>query len=326
MSENFKCGAVAVLGKPNVGKSTLTNLLVGQKISIVSDKKQTTRKQIRGIVTTDEYQIVLIDTPGLHEPHTTLQKVMNEDAQASLADVDLVLVVVDAHQKPDKEDEALASLLKKAWKYPWAEEDAEAHRLKLSPSDPSEEAKAVRPFNGVLLCLNKMDLLKAEDVVDRVEDYCKLFGTDAYMLTCLTKRQNYEKLLALITDHLQEGEALFPEDMVTDSPMRFMAAELIREKALALTRQEVPHSIGCVVDHWEETNGKTTIIASLICEKDGQKAILIGKKGAMAKEIGTLARAEIEDLLEAQVFLELHVKVRPEWRQNPRMLHELDYM
>ena len=181
-------------------------------------------------------------------------------------------------------------------------------------------------FNGVLLCLNKMDLLKAEDVVDRVEGYCKLFGTDAYMLTCLTKRQNYEKLLALITGHLQEGEALFPEDMVTDSPMRFMTAELIREKALQLTRQEVPHSIGCVVDHWEEANGRTTIIASLICEKDGQKAILIGKKGAMAKEIGTLARAEIEDLIEGQVFLELHVKVRPEWRQNPRMLHELDYM
>jgi len=307
MATPYRSGAVAVIGKPNVGKSTLTNLLVGQKVSIVSDKKQTTRKQVRGILTTQEYQIVLVDTPGVHEAHTELQKIMNESARGSLSDVDLVLVMVDASKKPDKEDEALADLVRKSWEYPWADEN------------PGSK--------GILICLNKMDRLKAEDVAEHVEAFCKLFGTEEYMMTCLTKRQNFEKLLNMMVERLPEGEPLFPEEMVTDTPLRYLAAEFIREKALMLTTQEVPHALGCLIDLWEEQeNGITHIMASLICEKDGQKAILIGKQGSMAKKIGTQARADIEELLGGKVHLELHVKVRPEWRQNPRMLHELDYL
>lgn len=303
----YKSGALALLGKPNVGKSTLTNLLVGQKVTIVSDKPQTTRTQVRGILTTEEAQIVLVDTPGLHSPHTELQKIMNRSAQGSMGDVDLVLVVVDVSRLPDREDEALADMIKKSWKYPYAEENP--------------------GFSGIMLCLNKMDRLKAEDVNEHVEAYCKLFKTEEYMLTCMTKAHNQGKLLEMMLKWLPEGEALYPEDMVTDSPMRTISAELIREKTLEKTRQEVPHSVAVHVDSWEEEPNRTVIHASIIVEKQGQKAIVIGQKGSMVKEIGTEARKEIEDMLGGRhVFLELHVKVRPEWRQSARMLHELEYL
>lgn len=302
----FKCGAVALVGKPNVGKSTLTNLLVGQKVTIVSNKPQTTRTSIRGVVTTPEFQLVLVDTPGLHAAHTELQKLMNKSAAGSLGDVDLVLVVVDASRPPDKEDQALADMIRKTWEYPYAEEN------------PGK--------TGILLCLNKMDRLKAEDVVDHTEAYQQLFNADESMLTCLTKAQNHLLLLNMIAARLPEGEPLFPEDTVTDSPMRTIAAELVREKALELTKKEVPHSIGVLVDNWEEDERITTIYASIIVEKPGQKAILIGKGGSMIKVIGTQARLEIEEMIGKRVNLDLTVKVRPEWRQSPRMLHELDYL
>lgn len=301
----FKVGAVALLGKPNVGKSTLTNLLVGQKITIVSNKPQTTRTRIRGVITTATFQVVLVDTPGLHSPHTELQKIMNRSAAGALGDVDLVLVVVDASRPPDKEDEALADLLHKSWQNPLAEE---------------------RAGSGILLCLNKMDRLKAEDVVDHTEAYEKLFGAEASMLTCLTKKQNHAKLLDMLVERLPEGEAIFPEEMVTDSPVREIAAEFIREKALELTRKEVPHSIAVHIDQWNESEGKAHVYASIIVEKSGQKAILIGRRGEMIKEIGIRARAEIEEMLGHPIFLELQVKVRPEWRQSARILHELDYL
>jgi len=302
----FKSGAVALLGKPNTGKSTLTNLLVGQKVTIVSNKPQTTRTRVRGIITEPDYQLVLVDTPGLHDAHTELQKLMNRTAEGAMGDVDLVLVVVDSSRLPDKEDETLATLINRGWKYPYAEENP--------------------GFSGVILCLNKMDKLKAEDVNDHVEAYCKLFKTEHYMMTCFTKKQNHEKLVDLILQFLPEGEAVFPEDMVTDVPMRSLAAELIREKTLEATRQEVPHSIAVFVDQWEEEDDKLVIHASIIVEKDGQKAIIIGKQGAMIKQIGSKARPLIEEMLERHIFLNLHVKVRPEWRQSPRMLHELEYL
>ncbi|MBL8047698.1 MAG: GTPase Era [Chthonomonas sp.] len=303
---SFRCGAVALVGKPNVGKSTLTNLLVGQKVTIVSNKPQTTRVSIRGIVTTTDYQVVLVDTPGLHAAHTELQKLMNKSAAGSLGDVDLVLVVVDASRKPDKEDETLADMVSKTWKYPYAEEN------------PGK--------SGILLCLNKMDRLKAEDVVEHTEAYMRLFNAEESMLTCLTKRLNHHLLLKMIVDRLPEQEALFPEDAITDSPMRSIAAELVREKALALTQKEVPHSIGVMVDHWEDEPNMTTIHASIIVEKQGQKAIIIGRGGSMIKQIGTQARLEIEEMIGRKVNLDLTVKVRPEWRQSARMLHELDYL
>lgn len=308
-SPNYRCGAVALVGKPNVGKSTLTNLLVGQKVTIVSNKPQTTRRAVRGIVTTQGYQIVLVDTPGIHSAHTELGKRMNDAARSSLGDVDLILVMVDGSKSPNDEDKALAKVIKNAWRYPYAEEN------------PGQ--------TGVILCLNKMDILKAEYVQENLDAYLELFNPDAWMMTSLTKkRANVDKLVSLVVERLPEQEAIFPEEMVTDEPVRRMSSELIREKALQLTREEVPHAIGCVIDVWEEPDQevpRTQVFASLICEKEGQKAILIGKRGSMLKEIGSAARHEIQELIGGPVYLEIHVKVRPDWRQNRRMLHDMEY-
>lgn len=296
----MRAGFVTLIGKPNVGKSTLLNAIVGQKVSIVSDKAQTTRRRLLGIATTPEYQIVFIDTPGVHEPHTQLGKILNEAAERSLIDTDVILVVVDSSKRPDKADQAIAAMIERA--------------------SPQGAAKKV------LLCLNKMDLLKAEYVADHIEAYCKLFKTDDYMLTTMTRGHNASKLIDLIVANLPEGDLLFPEDDITDQPLRVMAAEIIREKALRLTRQEVPHALATVVDSWDESQpGLVRISASIVVEKDGQKAILIGKRGAMLKQIGTEAREEIESWTGTKVFLELFVKVRTDWRQNPRMLHDLEY-
>ncbi len=292
----FRAGMVAVVGKPNVGKSTLMNAMVGQKVSIVSSKPQTTRRRVIGIVQNEGYQIALIDTPGIHEPHTKLARAMVEAARASLADIDVVLYVADASKKPDELDEQIARLAK--------------------------DAKA-----PVVVCLNKMDLLKAEFVNDRFETFCKLFGTEDCMMTTATRNHNVSKVLDLLLKYMPEGEALFPEDEYTDQSTRFMVAEIIREKVLLATRQEIPHATAVVVDHWEEMpNGVLHIGASVVVEKQGQRAILIGNKGAFVKKTGTDSRLEIEELLGRKVFLELFVKVKEDWRMNPRMLQELEYL
>lgn len=295
---------VALVGKPNTGKSTLTNLLVGQKVSIVSNKKQTTRYRVLGIATTEDYQLVLIDTPGLHKAHTRLGKLMNETAEASLEGADVVIIMTDASKKPDPEDEALAVMLRKQG---WIQKDSGA-----------------KP--NVILCLNKMDLLKAAYVQSHYDAYTKLFATEQVMLTSLTKEHNIDKLVELILPHLPEGPMLYPEDEVTDQPMRRLAAEFVREKALTLTRQEVPHAIATVVDEWDEDAREIRLAISIVVEKEGQKAILIGKKGQMIKQIGTESRLELEALLGKHIVMELFVKVREEWRQNPRMLHDLDIL
>ncbi|MBS1705495.1 MAG: GTPase Era [Armatimonadetes bacterium] len=300
----FRSGAVALIGKPNVGKSTLVNLVVGQKVTIVSPRRQTTRHRIRGIRTESEHQLVLVDTPGIHEAHTHLGKKMNDAARTALGDVDLVLIVVDAHKPPDTDDKEIAGLLERAWRYPYADENPD--------------------FNGVLLCLNKMDMLKAEYVIENVEEYCKLFKTERYMLTCLTKKQNVDELVEMIVQSLPEGEPLYPEEMVTDQSLRQLAAELVREQAILQTKQEVPHAVATLVDLWEEDDEKVRIAMSIIVEKEGQKAILIGKGGSMLKLIGTTVRKELEPMMDKHVRLELHVKVREDWRQNPRMLQELE--
>lgn len=300
----MKVGAVAIIGRPNVGKSTLVNLLCGHKVSIVSNKPQTTRYQVRGILTVPEYQLVFVDTPGIHEQTTALGKKMNESAKGALASVDLVVYVADVSRPPSKEDQDIAHLLKRAWHYPYAEENP--------------------GFNGVILCLNKMDKLKAEFVVENVEAYCKLFETENYMLTAMNRGHNSGPLLERIVERLPEGEMLYPDDEYTDQPMRRLAAELVREKALAYTRQEVPHGLATIVDAWDDQEGgNTRIFISIIVEREGQKAILIGRGGSMLKKIGTEARKDIEDITGRPVFLELFVKVREDWRQNPRMLNDL---
>jgi len=299
----IRAGMVALIGRPNVGKSTLVNAVVGEKVSIVSDKAQTTRRRILGIATTDEWQIAFIDTPGLHEPHTQLGKVLNEEAQAALANVDVILVVLDVSRPVSREDEAIAQLVSHA-------------RSDRNSSVPT------------ILCMNKMDLLKAHDVVEHTEAYEGLFHPKASMLTTLTKGHNLEALIALIVKELPTIEApLFPTDEYTDQSERSIAAEFVREKILRLTRQEVPHAVATVVDEWEESeDGKVRIAVSIVVEKDGQKAILIGKKGEMLKRIGTEARVELESLLGRKIFLELFVKVKTDWRQNPRLLKEFGYL
>lgn len=292
----YRTGFIALIGRPNVGKSTLLNTYVGQKVSIVSDKPQTTRRKLLGILTTDAFQAIFVDTPGVHEARTHLGKLMNDAATQALYAIDLVLVVVDASRKPSQEDEYVAQMLRRA-----------------------NEKRA-----PVLLCLNKMDLLKPERVVANTEEYCALYGTEEYMLTSFSKGYNTDLLLAQVVEKLPEGEPIFPEDEITDQPMRFLAAELIREKALEATRQEVPHAIATHVDAWEEQEGRAQVAASIVVEKEGQKAILIGRGGSMLKKLGAESRKELEAILGKSVYLELFVKVRPEWRQNPRMLHDLE--
>lgn len=297
----YRAGYVALIGKPNVGKSTLLNSVVGQKLAIVSDKPQTTRRRLLGIATLPEGQIVFIDTPGLHEAHTRLGKLMNESVRESLSGIDLALVVVDGSKRPDQKDEAVAKLL--------------------------GSAGILGGATPVVLCMNKMDKLLPNDVIPNVEAYCALFQTETYMMTSLIKERNIDKLVEMILANLPEQEPLFEEDWITNEPMRNLAAEFIREEVLKRTRQELPHAVATLIEEWEEDPGEdlVRINASIIVEKESQKPIIIGQRGQMIKEIGTKAREEIEKLIGKRVFLELFVKVRSDWRQNPRMLRDLEY-
>lgn len=283
-------GYVALIGQPNVGKSTMLNALVGQKVSIVSDKAQTTRRSVVGIMQGEDFQVAFIDTPGVHEPHTVLGKTMLEQARHGLSGVDLVVVVVDVSRKPNDADKRIAKMVGDVPK---------------------------------ILALNKMDRLRAEMVVPHTEAYCALFGTEDYMMTTATQGVNLTKLVEMIVERLAEGEPQFDADTFTNQTMRFMAAELIREKVLVATRQEVPHACAVHIRAWEEEEGRVTIYADIVVEKDGQKAILIGNKGQFIKTIGTQSRLEIAELIGMPVHLDLHVKVRPDWRQSPRMIREL---
>ncbi len=298
----YRSGRVALIGKPNAGKSTLLNQIVGQKVSIVSNKAQTTRKRVVGILTTDEYQIAFVDTPGVHEPHTRLGRAMVEAARTSLTDVDLIVFVADGSRRPD-------------------EDDAEIVRMVQSVPKPKQVP--------VLVCVNKMDRLRPEHVQKTVDHYVNALGAVDFMLTTALDGTNVDKLVRQIVERLPDGPPLYDPDDFTDQSARFMAAELVREKILNATRQEVPHATAVVVESWEEPedpNGVLAISASIVVEKQSQKAILIGHQGRFIKTIGTKARQEIEELLGRRVFLELFVKVREGWRMNPRMLQELEYL
>lgn len=293
-----RCGTIAVIGRPNVGKSTLVNQVVGHKVSIVSDKAQTTRRKVMGIATEEDYQIIFLDTPGLHEAHTQMNKLLNEAARSAIPDADVILIMVDVSRMPTKDDKVLAEILQK---------------------------EGIYKKKHVLLCMNKMDQLAAASVQRNYDTYTELFPAPYSMMTSLTKRQNVDKLLAALVEAMPEGPALFPDDEYTDQPVRFMVSEFIREKALHLTRQEVPHALAVSIAQWEDEGVRVVISADILVEREGQKAILIGKGGSMLKEIGTKARLEIEELIGQKVYLELFVKVRDNWRGNMAILNELDY-
>jgi len=294
----FRAGTVALIGKPNVGKSTLMNEIVGQKVSIVSDKPQTTRRRVLGVANLPGTQIAFIDTPGMHEPHTRLGRAMVDQARSALSDVDLILFVGDASHHSGEIDKQIAQ---------WIQASRESHPTPL------------------LMCLNKMDLLKAEDVQRNVDAFNELLAPDDYMLTTAIRGHNVDKLVEKIVERLPVRSALYPDDTLTDQSSRFLAAELVREKILLATRQEVPHSVAVMVDDWEEEQGLIRITATILVEKASQRGIVIGRQGQFLKAIGTRAREEIEKLLGSRVFLELHVRVEEGWRMNPRLLHELEY-
>lgn len=293
---DYRSGFVAVIGRPNVGKSTLVNAYVGQKIAIVSPKPQTTRRRILGVRTTDTEQLVFVDTPGIHAPHTRLGEYMVEAAVQSIPDADVIVFVVDVAARPSDEDRHIAQLL------------------------------AGRANAPIILAMNKADVVNPKYLQANYDVYTSLVPTVDHMLVSAYRGDNLDKLLAMIVARLPQGPQFFAPDQITDQSEQLIAAELIREAVLHLTEAEVPHSVAVAVEDWEERGpGLTYIGASIFLERESQKAIVIGKRGAMLKRIGSLARREIETLLERRVFLELWVKVREQWRHNPTQLRRFGF-
>jgi len=291
----FRSGFVSLIGRPNAGKSTLLNALAGQKLAIVSEKPQTTRTTIEGVVNLPQAQIVFLDTPGIHQSTTLFNKRMMETVRTALQDRDVLLYVADAS-------------------LPFSDEDLRAVSVFKDISAP------------VLFIANKIDRIQDKrKLLPLIEQYKTAREFDDYLPVSATTGEGLDKLRDAIVVRLPEGEAMFPTDHLTDQPERFLAAELIREQILRHTRQEVPHSVAVIVERWEEKPRIVKIAATIYVERDGQKAIVIGAAGAGLKKIGTLARHEIEKMLGHKVFLELFVKVRKDWRDDPQFLNAIDW-
>jgi len=295
MSEPFVSGFVSILGRPNAGKSTLLNALVGTKLAIVTDKPQTTRTTIQGVLNLPGAQVVFLDTPGIHKADSPYNKRMMDIVRSALEERDLLLFVADATREIAEADRQAVDLLKKT------------------------NTPAILVANKIDLARDKQRLLPVLDQYRAMHDFAE------YVPISALTGEGLDVLRQAILKRLPEGPAYFPPDHLTDQPERFLAAELIREKVLQLTRQEVPHSVAVVVDRWEETPRLTRILATIYVEKDGQKGIVIGAGGALLKKVGTQAREEMEHLFGRKIFLEMHVKVRPNWRQNPAFLNALDW-
>lgn len=290
-----RAGFVAILGRPNAGKSTLLNALLGTKLAIVASKPQTTRTAIQGVLTLPQAQIVFVDTPGIHKSSTLLNKRMMDSVRTAADSPDVALFVIDA----------LAD---------FTEEDAQAVDL----------AKKIQA--PVIAVINKIDWLDAKPkILDIIEKYRPLHDFAAYIPISAKKGEGLDVLQREIIERLPVGPALYAEDYLTDQPERFLAAEIIREKVLHHTQQEVPHAVAVIVDTWEETPTLLRIAATIYVERPGQKAILIGAGGAALKKIGTLARKELEHIHGRKVFLQTFVKVRAGWRQDPAFLAEADW-
>jgi len=296
MNEHFKSGFVSLIGRPNAGKSTLLNALVGQKVAIVADKPQTTRTSIQGVVTTEDSQIIFVDTPGIHRADSPLNKRLMDTVRASLDERDLLLFLVDAARTFSDEDRQSLDLVR---------------RMTGTP---------------VILVLNKIDLVKEKaKLLPLIEEYRRLYDFADYVPVSAGRKRGLDELRKAIIDRLPEGPSYFPPEHVTDQPERFLAAELVREKVVRLTHQEVPHSVAVIVDKWEETPTLTRIYATIRVEREGQKAIVIGTKGAMLKKIGTLAREEMERIFSTKIYLDLHVRVQEGWREKATYLNTLDW-
>src|SRR5574337_92856 len=294
MTEAFKSGFASIVGRPNVGKSTLANQLVGRKVAIVSSKPQTTRNRIQGILNRDRAQIALIDTPGMHKPATALGRQMMEEVEQALDGIDVVALLLDSSEEFGPGDR-------------WA-------------------LDRVRRFRGPTFLLpNKIDLIPKERLLPLI-DACRREAEFAEVIpiSALTG-DGLPLLLDKLIEYLPAGEPYFPLDEFTDQPERFLAAEIIREKVLSLTYREVPHAVAVLVEDFEEGAKLIRIRAALYVERDSQKGIVIGRGGEMLKNIGTAARLELEELLGIKIFLELRVKVQRDWRDNPALVRQLDW-
>ncbi|WP_445631890.1 GTPase Era [Nostoc sp. DSM 114167] len=291
----FKSGFIGIVGRPNVGKSTLMNQLVGQKIAITSPVAQTTRNRLRGVLTTPEAQLIFVDTPGIHKPHHQLGEVLVQNAKIAIESVDVVLFVVDGSVACGSGDRYIAELLS-------------------------------RSKTPVILGMNKTDQQPADSQFLN-DSYAQMAQSHQWEIVKFSAKTStgLPQLQELLIKHLEIGPLYYPPDLVTDQPERFIMGELIREQILLLTREEVPHSVAIAIDLVEETPSITRVLATINVERDSQKGILIGKGGAMLKAIGSEAREQIQKLIAGKVYLELFVKVQPKWRQSRISLAELGY-
>jgi GTP-binding protein Era len=299
---SFRSGFVCILGRPNAGKSTLLNALAGEKLAIVSPKPQTTRNRVLGVIHVPKQkgkagaQVILLDTPGVHRPDSTLGRKMMSEVREALDSCDLILAMIDASKRPDAEERFLFDLVSKS-------------------------------KTAAFLLLNKIDLLGPGKLklLPLIGQYAGMHQFREIIPISARKREGLDLLLEKLVAELPSGPSYFPPDQVTDQPVRFMSAELIREQVLMATSEEVPHSVTVQIEEFEEGKRLTRIAAAIFCEREGQKRILIGKQGQMLKKIGSAARIEIEKMIGMKVFLQLFVKVRPNWRESKGFVEELDW-
>lgn len=293
----FKSGFITIIGRPNVGKSTLLNLLTGEKVAIMSNKPQTTRSSIRTVLTTDDYQMVFVDTPGMHTPKNKLGQFMMKEVYNSIEDVDVIIYMVEATDKKiGKGDSRIIEELRKAG----------------AP---------------VILVINKIDLVEKESLLPLIAQYAQAYEFEEIIPVSALNADTKNQVLDVLFKLLPEGELYYPEDMLTDQQSKVLAQELIREKLLQLLSEEVPHGIGIEIISFKEDNDNNVIYidADIYCEKKSHKGIVIGKNGTMLKRVGTLARQDMENLFDAKVVLKLWVKVKDDWRNNDFVLNELGY-
>ena len=333
----FRSGFVSIIGRPNAGKSTLLNALLGQKLAIVTHKPQTTRTRIHGVLEVPlkkkskgedghpAAQVVLVDTPGIHKPDTQLDRRMMQEVHDALESRDAVLFIVDVTHRLPKNDAAEPGAKPKI-----------TGRMTLSAAEDDFALQLIQKLDcPVILLLNKIDQIAQAEIMPLIAHWAALYTFAEILPISARKKINLDLLLDKVVAHLPEGQRYFPKHQLTDQPERFLVAELIREKILMLTGEEVPYATAVVIERFEEPasakkmkDGKlpvTKIAAAIFCERTGQKAILIGKQGSMLKEIGSAARKDIEGLLGTRVFLELFVKVQEEWRSKPGFIEELDW-
>jgi GTP-binding protein Era len=296
----FSSGFVSIIGRPNAGKSTLLNALVGEKVAIVTEKPQTTRTRIQGMLNVKAQrgrpagQIVFIDTPGVHKPDSRLNRKMMQEIHAALESRDIILLMVDATERFGPADQHVLDLVKKTG-------------------------------GTIFLLLNKIDKLLKEKLLPLIDNYSKLHEFAEIIPISAAKKEGLDTLVEKIIRALPQGPRYFPEDQFTDVPEKFIAAEMVREKILLKTGKELPYATAVMVERFEDSDKLIKIAAAIYCEREGQKGILIGKGGLKLKEIGTAARMELEELLGKKIFLELFVKVKPGWRESAAFVEELDW-